>query len=402
MSSTTSLAAFAHRKLFDAIYSRSLIYNTCWEDPAVDREALGLGADDVVLAITSAGCNVLDYALAGPRRIHAVDANPRQTALLEIKLAAIRRLEFEEFFAIFGEGSHPAFRDIYFDRLREELSPFARNYWDQHGSWFLRTTPGDSFYFHGLSGRVARAFRTYLDLRPRLRAAVDELFAARDLEAQRRIYDLRIAPLLWGRALDWILSRQLTMSLLGVPLPQHEEVRRQHSGGVPGFVREAVDYVFRCLPVWTNYFWILYLRGAYSAECCPEYLKRENFQRLKAGLIDRVLPHTSSVTAFLQANEERIDKFVLLDHMDWMASVSPLALAEEWAAIIRRAAPAARLIFRSAHAEPGYLKMLQIDARGRSLLLSDVLRFHPQLAQELTRRDRVHTYAGFHIADVMA
>ena len=36
----------------------------------------------------------------------------------------------------------------------------------------------------------------------------------------------------------------------------------------------------------------------------------------------------------------------------------------------------------------------------RSVRLMEVLDFHPELAQELTRQDRVHTYAGFHIADI--
>jgi S-adenosylmethionine-diacylglycerol 3-amino-3-carboxypropyl transferase len=30
----------------------------------------------------------------------------------------------------------------------------------------------------------------------------------------------------------------------------------------------------------------------------------------------------------------------------------------------------------------------------------EMLHFHPELAQALTRQDRVHTYAGFHIADI--
>ena len=64
----------------------------------MDREVLGLGADDELVLITSAGCNALDYALDAPRRIHAVDMNFRQNALLELKLAAIRNLEHDEFF----------------------------------------------------------------------------------------------------------------------------------------------------------------------------------------------------------------------------------------------------------------------------------------------------------------
>ena len=84
-----SLVDKVDQRVFDIIYSRSLVYNTCWEDPAVDRRALEIARSDTMLAITSAGCNVLDYALAGAARVHAVDANPRQNALLE--LSSFRR-----------------------------------------------------------------------------------------------------------------------------------------------------------------------------------------------------------------------------------------------------------------------------------------------------------------------
>ena len=46
----SSLMDRLDQKVFDGLYSRSLVYNTCWEDPAVDRQALQLGHDDSVLA----------------------------------------------------------------------------------------------------------------------------------------------------------------------------------------------------------------------------------------------------------------------------------------------------------------------------------------------------------------
>jgi len=193
------------QKLFDAIYSRALVYNTCWEDPAVDRAALDLGPDDRVLVITSAGCNVLDYALTRPACIHAVDANPRQTALLELKLAGVRRLSFPDFFEIFGKGHHPAFHALYAGRLRPALSPFARAFWDRHEGWFSR--PGGSFYFHGLSGIVARLFCAWLRVQPKLETAVDMLFDSRSLDDQRRIYDADVGPRLWRPTVNWTLSR---------------------------------------------------------------------------------------------------------------------------------------------------------------------------------------------------
>ena len=391
-----------HERLFDIIYSKALVYNTCWEDPAVDRLALNLNAADNVLVITSAGCNALDYALTGPRRVDAVDANPRQTALLELKLAGIRHLGFSDFFALFGNGSHANFRELYADALRESLSPFAQAYWDRRGHWFSPRLGRGSFYFHGLSGVVARAFRGYMRLQPQLRAAVEALLEARTLEHQREIYDRCAAPHMFGRVMNFALSSQLTMNLLGVPRTQHAEVRMQHAGGVPGFVRESIEYVFRQLPLSTNYFWRLYLNGSYSRDCCPEYLKENNFLALKNGLVDRVHPHTCTITEFLRASRYPISKFVLLDHMDWMSSVYPNALAEEWRAILDRAAPRARVIFRSAHADPAYLKALRVKLDDSEQSLTGMLRFYPDLARDLTLRDRVHTYAGFHIADIAA
>jgi S-adenosylmethionine-diacylglycerol 3-amino-3-carboxypropyl transferase len=391
-----TLADRFDQKVFDAICSRALVYNTCWEDPAVDRLALELSERDTLLVITSAGCNVLDYALTGPRRIHAVDANPRQNALLELKIAGIRRLEFEDFFAAFGQGYHPKAEWLYRERLREELSPFARYFWDRRIRWF--GNPHGSFYFHGLSGIVARAFRTYLRMRPRLAHSIMTLFEARTLDDQRQIYDTCIGPLMWTPAVNWTLSRQLTMSLLGVPHPQRKEVQQQHLHGVAGFVRDALEYVLRQLPMWTNYFWSVYVRGRYTAQCCPEYLRSDNFEALKGGLVDRIECHTSTVTEFLQETDERISRFVLLDHMDWMSSYYPEALAEEWLCILEQATRDARVIFRSAHAAPHYLEVLELGDRLRPLL--DHLDFQVERAAQLQRLDRVHTYAGFHIADI--
>jgi len=362
----------------------------------VDREALQITPQDRLLVITSAGCNVLDYALTGPQCIHAVDANPRQNALLELKLAGIRRLAFDDFYAIFGDGYHPRFDQLYRDALRAELSPFARLFWDERLHWFDRRQL--TFYFRGLSGWVARGFRGYFRLRPALKRDVHALFECRSLEQQRELYASRIRPAIWGRGMNWVLSRQFTMTLLGVPWPQRREVEAQHANGVAGFVRYCVDYVAQQLPLATNYFYSVYLRGRYAPNCCPEYLKPHNFAALKAGLADRVVVHTTTVTGFLRASAERISKFVLLDHMDWMSCYRPQDLADEWEAIFDRAAPGARLIFRSAHARPTYLAGLRLPAQGEAVL--GRLRFHDELAQRLHAGDRVHTYAGFHIADV--
>ncbi|MCZ7563893.1 MAG: BtaA family protein [Burkholderiales bacterium] len=402
MTRAATLADRLDQKVFEAIYARALIYNSCWEDPAVDRRALGIGAADTVLVITSAGCNALDYALDGPARIHAVDANPRQTALLELKLAGIRRLDFDDFFAAFGAGAHREFEAIYRTALREELSPFARDYWDRHWRWFAPGRGGATFYGHGLSGCFARAFRGYLALRPRLHEGVEALLEARSLEEQREIYDREIAPRLWSGPLAWTLSRQITMSVLGVPRAQREEVERQHAGGLPvSCARRSSTSCVSCRSGRTTSGRST-CAGRHTLGCCPEYLKKPNFLALKAGLAGRISTHTCTVTDFLQRTEARVSRFVLLDHMDWMSACQPAALAEEWSAILARASASARVIFRSAHAQPTYLGRVTVGEGRARRPLAEVLEFHPALAARLQALDRVHTYAGFHIADVRA
>jgi S-adenosylmethionine-diacylglycerol 3-amino-3-carboxypropyl transferase len=104
------------------------------------------------------------------------------------------------------------------------------------------------------------------------------------------------------------------------------------------------------------------------------------------------------VTEFLHGSEEPISRFVLLDHMDWMSSYHPAALIEEWNAILDRATPGARILLRSAHANPAFLDWIKVGPEHRPL--SELVHFDHKRAARLQRQDRVHTYAGFMIADV--
>jgi len=54
-------------------FKEEYIYAFTWEDSRADARLLKIQDDDVILAITSAGDNILAYALENPKRIHAVD-----------------------------------------------------------------------------------------------------------------------------------------------------------------------------------------------------------------------------------------------------------------------------------------------------------------------------------------
>ncbi len=373
------------RATFEAVYRTSLVYNQCWEDPALDREALALTPEDRVLVITSAGCNALDYALTGARVV-AVDANPRQNHLLELKLAGIRSLDFAAFFELFGCGSSTRARDIY-AALRHELPDAARDFWDRHVELFVPDrAPGGSFYYAGTTGRFALAMQWYIDHVARVREGLERILAATHLDEQWQVYAERLRPRLLSNGLLRLLATPPVLALLGVPAAQRDLIGRR-GGSFAHFLRDCLDHVMRVALLRDNYFWQVYVSGRYARESCPEYLKRPNFERLKSGLAANVETHTATVTQLLSRGGECFTAFVLLDHMDWLAE-RPRLLEEEWELILACAASGARAIFRSGAHDASFLPA---SITGR-------LAFERERATALHARDRVGTYGSFHIA----
>ncbi|MFP6604693.1 MAG: BtaA family protein [Pirellulaceae bacterium] len=387
-------------RVFNFVHRNHLVYNTCWEDPRLDRVALELGPEDDVLVITSAGCNALDYSLAGPRHVYAVDMNPRQNALLELKLAGIRNLPFETFFQMFGQGHLDDVRTIYKNQLRAHLTSWSQNYWDRWIKFFDH--PRKSFYYRGTSGTFARVLRVYTDRILKIRSHIDDILKCESLEEQRDIYQRHVRDRVWSRLFRFALKRDTTLSMVGVPKAQRDQVDKQYNGGIAHFAQDCMDSVFCEIPVSDNYFWRVYMTGSYTPECCPEYLKEANFQKLKDGLVDNISVHTNSVQGFLENHPGTISRFVLLDHMDWLSDRFFPLLEAEWQAIVDRAAPNSRVIWRSGGLNTDFLNQVHVQKDNQFLKLPELLEYHQQLAEELHAKDRVHTYGGFFIADLAA
>jgi S-adenosylmethionine-diacylglycerol 3-amino-3-carboxypropyl transferase len=333
--------------------------------------------------------------------VHAVDMNPRQNALLELKLAAARELNHDEFFQMFGRGKVPHWKTFYPQRLRSHLPPEVRAFWDLKGDMFSGVGRRKSFYFRGTSGTFA--WMVNVDKIAKLRDSVNALLAADSVEQQRDIFQqYKLSDRLWRPMIKWAMRRDVTLSLLGVPRSQRRHIDDSYPGGILQFVIDRVEAVFTKLPLKENYFWRVYLTGEYTPDCCPEYLKAENFPTLKATISDRVTTHTNSILGFLQQHPGEITRFVLLDHMDWLTrEPSKKTLTAEWQTIVDKAAPNARILWRSADLNGEFVNPLQININGQTKPLGDLLSYNRDLAAELHPQDRVHTYGSFCIADLV-
>lgn len=386
---SAQLGNHAHDLLFKTIHQRYLIYNMCWEDPRIDRQLLGLDQHSQVVVLTSAGCNVLDYLLDAPAEVHAVDVNPRQNALLQLKLALIARGDFADLDQMFRQGSHPRFRELY-AALRPQLPPYAAAFWDKKITYFDPGNRKRSFYYHGTCGTVAwLVSRQLLKSGRKLRGYLLDLLDAQTLTEQRELYQ-QIEPALWGRFSAWLLRQPTALALLGVPRPQIQLIQQQYPGGIIGYVSDKLRYVLTEVLIHDNYFWRAYLTGSYTASCCPNYLREEHFARLQSHL-DRVQSHDATVSAFLRAHPGQYSHFVLLDHQDWLAWHQPQALEEEWRLILANSRPGSRILLRSASGDIRFLPDWTRQA----------LRFFPALTETLHRQDRVGTYGSLHFAEVV-
>jgi S-adenosylmethionine-diacylglycerol 3-amino-3-carboxypropyl transferase len=140
----------AQDKAMFAMIGQSIMYNVSWEDPRLDCEMLDLGSRDTILMLTSGGCNVLDMMIEGPAKIVAADLNPRQNALLELKVVCIKHLKHDEFFQLFARSNEALFCELYRTTLRDKLSAPAREFWDANTSFFKNV------HWSGMSGFAAK------------------------------------------------------------------------------------------------------------------------------------------------------------------------------------------------------------------------------------------------------
>lgn len=385
----TRLAGCTQDPIFHLLHRNRLIFNTCWEDPRIDRHLLALKADSKVVMITSAGCNALDYLLDSPAEIYAVDMNPRQNALTELKLALIRRGCFEDLFAMFGNGHHPAYRDILAE-VWEELSPFARKFWDKKGYYFDLRHFKRSFYFHGAVGEAAWLINC-LVLAPnrQLRRHLYAMLDAGDLEAQL-IHFSKIEAKYWNAFTSWLLRQPIMLAMLGTPKPQLRLAEKYYPGGMIAYLRDRIRHVATRVPMRDNYFWRVFVTGKFTDDCCPNYLKPENFELLR-DRIDRVHLYTQTLAGFLKNKPGPYSHFVLLDHQDWLVWHAPDALSEEWQLILQNSQPGTRIIMRSVSPDNTFLPE---EVRAR-------LHFFPHLTERLHEQDRVGTYRSLHCAEVV-
>ena len=286
------------------------IYNVSWEDPRMDHEVFNLQESDHVITIASAGCNVLDYVIEGSK-VTAVDFNACQIALTELKAIAIQNIEFDDFFAIFAKNDCNLLRKLYPTHIRPFMSKLGTDFWD---GYVKKIT---TFQYSGTSGLLAFfAFRVVFPLLwlGWIRKAILEKIPQEEFHRRCDAHKRQIS------ILAWFMDTLLPCFALFAGVPKRQ---MKLGDGRENFSVIVNHVLYHTDLVYDNYFYLGYILGEYTEECCPRYLKRENYLKmrkyLKSGKLQ--LFHGSIEQAIVKNAQDNDDLFTvasLLDHMDWM------------------------------------------------------------------------------------
>lgn len=359
-------------------------YAQVWEDHRVLESALQVGPQDDVLSIGSAGCNVFSLLAQGPRSITAIDISAAQTALLALKLAAIRQLSHREYLILLGadaDGSAADDRTAIYQELRRELPEAAQKFWDSHPAELRE----------GLMhcGRLERYLRHFHAELGAIHApdVIDRLFGFSDIEAQSRYYAQNIAtPEFCASYRHWFGP---DMQKQGRDPSQYRYVKLD--GGIEG-LRRLQDLCGRVL-LRGNPYMLYWLRGraaiseVVATHSLPE-LQPASYELLR-DLLPRVRVVLDDVENCLQKEPAgRFSKANLSDIFEYMSEKESGALFRLFGERLR---PGGRIAYwnllvpRSVAAS---------DTQQLCSLRTEAARLH--------QSDRIYFYGAFHIEEALS
>lgn len=373
-----STAALPSRSEATAVLAGGeLRYSTVWEDHLLLESGLGARAGDELLVIASAGCNVLNLLLRAPRRVVAVDVNPAQTALLDLKLAAARTLEHRQFLALLGmrDGSD---RLALYDRVRPLLPAASRAWWDTRAAMLVAGVQSAG----RLDAFIAGFWRAHPEAAPDA-PALERLFALDDAPARARLVDEAIFTPAFVRAFE----RYFTRDSLAGRGRDPAQMRFVEETDVAAYLLTRLRWACTAIPTRGNFYLERFFSGgAWPLDQGPPYLRPAAFGRLRA-LAGRVETVTEELDTYLHACAARSwSGAALSDVFEYLPAEASDALFARLAEVVRPGGRVAYWNFLVPRESPASLRHR--------------LRPLASLSSALSARDRAWFYSAFRVEEV--
>jgi S-adenosylmethionine-diacylglycerol 3-amino-3-carboxypropyl transferase len=282
------------------------------------------------LCITGSGARSLDLLVDSPHKIISIDLNKAQNLLLELKIAAFKSLDYQEFSAFIGLIDSKERLHLY-QKLMPFLSEEARKYW-QTNSTLIK----NGVLYCGTWERFLAVMQKLSIVRKPL---VERLMNAENLAEQQAIWQNEWDNWLWRSYLKVISNRFLWVNIIREPGAKIIE----KDFDVYRYMKQRMDFMASHFLMKTNHYANLIFKSRYSENCIlPHHLQAENFDLIKKN-IHKIEIITASLTDYLPMIENQITAFSLSD----FSSYTPKdAYKTIWEGIIKAAKPNAKFCER--------------------------------------------------------
>lgn len=250
-------------------------YANCWEDADVLIAGLRVAPGDRVLSIGSAGDNSFSLLVNDPGLVVAVDINPVQLSLIELKKAAIAVLSHEQFLQFIG-FKDCANRKELFEEVRTKLPH------DQQAFWEARLAEIQSgLIAQGKFERYFQLFRTKILPFIHNRARINLLFEEKEASQQQQYLQKVWNSWRWKMLFKVFFSKTV-MGRFGRDPAFLKEVKVP----VSTFILQQAANHLGSQACQHNYFLQFILKGQFETQL-PHYARKENYELIKSR-IDRL------------------------------------------------------------------------------------------------------------------
>ncbi len=290
------------------LFFKNILYSETWEDFDIDKKALLFKSKDRLLCITSGGSYALNSCLENLSSITSLDSNEVQNYILELKIAAIKNLNYEDFWKFMTIKENRNIR--LYKIMRLSLSTNARTYFDKNINIIYNGVLNNGALYFGL--KLMKFYLTFFAGRKNISKLVKNSI----LSSQIELYKKEIEPRIWN-----IHSKNLSlwsMLLYGVSPDQIRLVKKEDINGIKDIYKFRMKEVFSKTLVKNNFYWYYILTGKYNKKIAPPYLRRENYLKLKEN-IRKINIVYSDLLRFLKSKGNlKFNKISLSDVLDWV------------------------------------------------------------------------------------
>ncbi len=242
-------------------------YCNCHEDANFVMKNIA-NSPKKILSIASALDNSLALLLLDPQEVVAIDSNPTQIYLCELKKCAIKYLEYEEYLIFLGIKQGDPLE--YYGRIKNRLSGQARSYFD--GRLFLISEVlivncgRFEYYFSIFKNKILPLVHS--------KKKVLQFMNCVNLQEQRRFYDKKFNNLRFKLIFKLFFSKAV-MKKLG----RDKEYFKHNEGSLSAMLKERFENcIYNNLNSENPYLQYVVLN---KFERMPLYLEKENFALIK-------------------------------------------------------------------------------------------------------------------------